>query len=223
MLHRPMVTKPAEMVAAAGCRFHVSEHEMFLVQVFSPCRMADRDELLRPIRGAVWHEETERRLRKLDQVYAEGTAPLPHYAPGAESLSEVRTRGAKTAATLSADACILLPQFTAQNCLVADLTWSHSASHCVRSPASSRFYASCMELQVQVITGNGCRREACVEQGRVHGFYNNLFRLPTDAHMPCLAVIRSFGNMPCRYAQALAVHFPLFVCQCKGYARYRRL
>ncbi|KAL6700973.1 hypothetical protein J3F84DRAFT_136331 [Trichoderma pleuroticola] len=111
-------------------------------------------ELLRPVRGAVWHEKTERRLRKLGQVDAEGTAPLPHYAPGAESLSEVRTRGAS------------------------------------------------------------CRREAaCVEQGRVHGFYNNLFGLPTDAHMPCLAaanVIRSSGNMPCRYVQALAVHSPLF-------------
>lgn len=122
--------------------------------------------------------------------------------------------GIRTAATLSADACILLPQFTAQNCLAADLTWPDSASHCVGSLASSRFYA-CMELQVQVITGNSCRREAaCVEQGRVHGFYNNLFRLPTDAHVPCLAatnVIRSSGNMLCRYAQALAVHFPL-VC-----------
>lgn len=43
-----------------------------------------------PSEGPFGHEKTERRLRKLGQVYAEGTAPLPHYAPGAESLSEVR-------------------------------------------------------------------------------------------------------------------------------------
>lgn len=46
-----------------------------------------------PSEGPFGHEKTERRLRKLGQVYAEGTAPLPHYAPGAESLSEVRGVG----------------------------------------------------------------------------------------------------------------------------------